>query len=292
MRRQAGAPPSKESTVRNALPIALVAMILGATLFLVACGNTSDSERSESWQASEQSAESASAAQDESAQTVETAGKQWVLLGDSLTDKTSKAETAYYDYAAADLECTIVNYGRCGTGYKAHGGDEPFFERVAFMEVADADCLTIFGSFNDLGKGFPLGTADDNTTDTVGGCMNLTIQALLGKNPNLTMGIATPTPWRTKDSYAADDPDADSALTKEECDEYVALLKEVAAKYELPVLDLYENSGLEPNDADARARYYTENGETENSGVHPSSEGHKLMYPQWRDFVTELLSRA
>ena len=88
------------------------------------------------------------------------------------------------------------------------------------------------------------------------------------------------------------DPDADSALTKEECDEYVALLKEVAAKYELPVLDLYENSGLEPNDADARARYYTENGKTENSGVHPSSEGHKLMYPQWRDFVTELLSRA
>lgn len=278
--------------MRNVLPIVLVATVLGAALFLVACGNADDSERSESQQASEQSTESTSTTQDEPAQTVETAGKQWVLLGDSLTEKTSKAKTAYYDYVADDLGCTIVNYGKCGTGYKAHGGDEPFYERVAFMEVADADCLTIFGSFNDLGKGFPLGTVDDNTTDTVGGCMNLTIQGLLDKNPNLTMGIATPTPWRTKDSYAADDPDADSALTKEECDEYVALLKEVAAKYELPVLDLYENSGLEPNNTDARAQHYTENGKTENSGVHPGSEGHKLMYPQWRDFVTELLARA
>ena len=211
------------------------------------------------------------------------------MLGDSLTEKTSMAKTAYYDYVAEDLGCEVVNYGKCGTGYKAHGGDEPYYERVPMMDVSDADCLTIFGSFNDIGKGFPLGTVDDETTDTVGGCMNLTIQALYEKNPRLKIGIVTPTPWRTQESYDPGEDGYDRAYTAEEHDTYVKLLKQLAKKYRLPVLDLYETYGIDPNREEARKLYYEEDGILDDAGVHPNSEGHRFMYPMWREFVKTLM---
>ncbi len=68
------------------------------------------------------------------------------------------------------------------------------------------------------------------------------------------------------------------------------LLKELADKYELQLLDLYKYSGLDPNDQDNKRLYY-ETGKYKDYGVHPNAAGHKLMAPLWKDFIIKLLLR-
>ena len=212
------------------------------------------------------------------------------MLGDSLTDNTFRAKKKYYDYVAQDLGCTVVNHGKVGTGYMTPTNGDAFHDRVDDIDVSDADCLTIFGSFNDLGKGYYLGSAYDETPDTIGGCMNLTIEKLKDKNPALRIGIVTPTPWRTNFSYNEDGSASFVTVSREDCDDYVELLKEVAKRHRLPVLDLYETCGLDPDDEQTRELFYTYNGKMDEGGVHPNSAGHKLMYPQWREFVKTLMA--
>ncbi len=217
--------------------------------------------------------------------------KTWVVLGDSLTDETYKPKKKYYDYVARDLGCTVVNYGRKGTGYMdpAQGGDS-FCDRVDNLDVSDVDCLTVFGSFNDLGKGYALGTAYDDGEYSIGGCMNVTIEKLVAKNPSLKIGIVTPTPWRTNFSINSDGTDSFGTVTRWDCDAYVELLKDVAKRHRLPVLDLYETYGLDPDNERVRELFYKHDGRVDENGVHPNSEGHKFMYPQWREFVKTLLA--
>ena len=215
--------------------------------------------------------------------------RTWAVLGDSLTDNTFRAKTKYYDYVAQDLGCVVVNYGKLGTGYMDPVGGDTFYNRVDQMDLADVDCLTIFGSFNDLGKGYSLGTEYDEGIDTIGGCMNLTIEKLIAKNPAMKIGIATPTPWRTNFSYTTEGEGSFSTITRYDCDAYVELLKDVAKRHRLPVLDLYETWGIDPDDEQMRQMYYVYNGKMDEGGVHPNSDGHKFMYPQWREFVESLL---
>ena len=217
------------------------------------------------------------------------ASKTWIIMGDSLSAKTFRADTAYYDYVQKDLRCKVINYGKNGIGYKESGQKEPFYEQVDEIDLSDGDCLTIFGSFNDIGKNFELGSSDDITEETIGGCMNLTIRKILASNPSLRVGIVTPTPWLTNFAFDPDGEQNFSGTSREECDAYVSLLIAVAEKYNLPVLDIYHEFELNPNDPDTREKYYVEN-EREDVGVHPNSEGHRIMYPLWKPFVEDLLS--
>ena len=217
------------------------------------------------------------------------ASKTWIIMGDSLSAKTFRADTAYYYYVQKDLRCKVINYGKNGIGYKESGQKEPFYEQVDEIDLSDGDCLTIFGSFNDIGKNFELGSSDDITEETIGGCMNLTIRKILASNPSLRVGIVTPTPWLTNFAFDPDGEQNFSGTSREECDAYVSLLIAVAEKYNLPVLDIYHEFELNPDDPDTRAQYYIENGH-EDVGVHPNSEGHRIMYPLWKPFVEDLLS--
>ena len=217
------------------------------------------------------------------------ASKTWIIMGDSLSAKTFRADTAYYDYVQKDLRCKVINYGKNAIGYKEPGLKKPFYEQVDEIDLSDGDCLTIFGSFNDIGKSFELGSSNDITEETIGGCMNLTIRKILTSNPYLRVGIVTPTPWLTNFTFDPDGTHNFSGTSREECDAYVSLLIAVAEKYNLPVLDLYHEFELNPDDPDTRAKYYVENGH-EDVGVHPNSEGHRIMYPLWKPFVEDLLS--
>ena len=215
--------------------------------------------------------------------------RTWAVLGDSLTAEGFKATKKYYDYVAEDLGCTVINYGVKGTGYMTPEAGDTFYNRVDSMDLTNVDCVTIFGSFNDLGKGYYLGSAYDETTDSIGGCMNITVEKLVAKNPSLKIGIVTPTPWRTNFSYTSDGKASFDTITRSDCDAYVALLKDVAKMHRLPVLDLYETYGLDPDDETVRDLYYVYNEKMDEGGVHPNKEGHRFMYPQWREFVKTLL---
>ena len=219
------------------------------------------------------------------------ASVKWILIGDSLTDKTMAAQVSYYDFVQKDFQCEVVNCGRSSTGYMIAPDYETFYERIDLIDFTDADVITIFGSFNDLGRGFEFGTAEDEGTDTIGGCMNRTIENIRQKAPDIKIGIATPTPWNLGEGYdSVKNSVVYWGVSKEECDHYVALLMEVAARNDVPVLDLYHAGLFDPNSDADRATYFNENG-IQDPGIHPNSMGHYLMAPLWKDFLLGLLGQ-
>lgn len=216
---------------------------------------------------------------------------KWIVVGDSITEKNPTAQISYYDFVAKDFGCEVVNYGRSATGYMVPGSHETFYERIDEIDFTDADVITLFGSFNDLGRGFAFGTAEDEGTDTIGGCMNRTIENIRAKAPDIKIGIATPTPWNLGAGYSsATDSMMDAGISKEEFDQYAALLMQVAQRHEIPVLDLYHAGLFNPDSAEDRAAYFNENG-LQDPGVHPNSMGHSLMAPLWKDFLLGLLGQ-
>ena len=63
--------------------------------------------------------------------------------------------------------------------------------------------------------------------------------------------------------------------------EYVDVIKEVAAYYGLPVLDLYIKSGMQPAVPIVKERLMPD-------GLHPSDEGHKILAQRVKGFLESL----
>lgn len=201
-------------------------------------------------------------------------GKKWVCVGDSLTEKNTRTSMNYHDYIANETGITVVNMGKSGSGYAARSAqNEAFYQRILNVPT-DADVITIFGSFNDIGK-LDIGSADDTATvTTIGGCINHTLDTLFNTYPLARVGIVTPTPWDTLNPYNyANHP-------------YVTLLKEIAAKRGIPCLDLFHTSGLRPWEEAYRAIAYSKD---DGSGTHPDENGHAIIAPQFREFLAKLI---
>ena len=61
-------------------------------------------------------------------------GVKWILIGDSLTDKTMAAQISYYDFVQKDFQCEVVNCGRSSTGYVIAPDYETFYQRIDLIE--------------------------------------------------------------------------------------------------------------------------------------------------------------
>ena len=201
--------------------------------------------------------------------------KKWVCVGDSLTEENARTTKHYFDYVQDYTNIAVVNMGVSGCGY-ARGAENniAFYQRITSCPT-DADVVTIFGSFNDLGAGIPMGEYTDTATTTIAGCINTTITNLQTLIPLVNLGIVAPTPWATTQP-------ADSGVAYN----YVELLKKICEHRSIPFLDLWRHSGLRPWDADFRAVAYTRD---EGSGTHPDENGHKLIAPKFEGFLESRL---
>ncbi len=250
-------------------------------------------------------------------------GLKWCAVGDSITEKNSRATKNYVDYIAEKTGIDAVNMGHSGTGYKRRFEDEKaFYQRVGNLpdksSVSDCDVVTIFGSFNDANylfkrdengdvikeNGKPvldmdlIGTAYDTGTDTLGGCINTTIDYVHEKMPKAKLGIITSVPMRSHNKVNNSGGDL----------EYNSLLQEICRIRNIPFYDLYTDSVLRPWEKSCREQYYTrdtmmvedENGnkslklEADGSvyyfGEHPDENGHKLVADQIEGFLEKLIS--
>ena len=63
--------------------------------------------------------------------------------------------------------------------------------------------------------------------------------------------------------------------------EYVNIIREVAEYYSLPVLDLYKNSGLQP-EVDVIKQMYVPD------GLHPNDLGHEIIARKLESFLKQL----
>lgn len=198
--------------------------------------------------------------------------KKWAVIGDSLTAYSFRTSCAYYDYIAGATGINLYNMGFSGSGYAK--GNDNFMTKISDVPL-DSDVITIFGSGNDGSAGLPLGTSTDSGTETLGGCINTTLDNLFAIMPVAQIGIITPTPW-------INNTPADNGWMEN----YSNLLVEICRLRSIPCLDLFHCSNLNPNSAAVRAAAYSRDG---GNGVHPNELGHKIIASRIRAFLETLV---
>ena len=205
-------------------------------------------------------------------------GKKWAAVGDSITEKNSKALKQYHDYIAESTGITVVNMGVSGTGYKQYEDtNNAFYQRILNVPT-DVDVVTIFGSGNDLSHA--LGDVTDTGTDTLCGCINTTIDNLYSVLPTVQVGIITPTPW------GGYNPVNDNNVMAQ----YSAKIVEICRLRGIPCLDLYHCSGMRPwDDAFCSSAYNMNSAGDDYDRVHPNSTGHAIFAPRIKAFLQSLI---
>lgn len=212
-------------------------------------------------------------------------GKKLVFLGDSITQGigTSDEKYIYWQRLGAAEECVVKGYGISGTriARQQRPGNEPHEEyfglRVPKMD-ADADVVVVFGGTNDYGHGdAALGKMSDRTDDTFYGAVHNLLLQLINKYP--TAQLVMMTPCHRDDENA--DYNAIGVRNVANLETYVNIIKEVAAYYGVPVLDLYRCSGLQPAVEELKKRYMPD-------GLHPSDAGHERIFRCLREFLKNL----
>ena len=216
-------------------------------------------------------------------------GLNWCAFGDSLTDKnTLKNEESgprnYVDFIQWSTGLNVTNLGKGGTGYMADNGyQQSFVDRISQIPT-DSNIITCFGSFNDASKAKEhIGTIDDDTKDTLYGCLNLFVTGVQNRCPDAVIGLITPTPWSTYNSV-----NGNSEFTEQ----YVESIINIGKKYGLPVLDLYHTSGLRPWDTTFKKKYFRDDtGDGIAEGVHPLQNAHrKYIAPQVENFIRTIVN--
>lgn len=202
------------------------------------------------------------------------AGKKIAVLGDSWSDTSNHTCTKrWHDWIAektgAVIQCAAVS----GTGYKCGTDNDNTvsnFMQQALTIDSDTDLVIIFGSGNDCGTGsktnFDFGTAKDKTADTLGGCMNITLDNIQSTAPNARILMLSPAPWINYDPWW-------EGATTGRMGVYTELMKNVAAYRGIRFKDMYHSSDMHPQNTDFKAAFYN------SDGVHPNDAGQKRMYP-------------
>lgn len=206
---------------------------------------------------------------------MEMLGQKIDFLGDSITEGVgvSRAENRFCDLLSSEYGILTVNHGISGTRiarqktpsvYPDH--DKDFISRVDDLD-GDADVIMVFGGTNDYGHGdAPMGTMGDRTPYTFYGALHTLYTALITRFPQALIVVMTPL-HRLNENALTDENGRRRAGTLRD---YVNAIREVAEYYSLPVLDLYKDSGMQPQVPVIQQMYVPD-------GLHPNDAGHEIL---------------
>ncbi len=210
------------------------------------------------------------------------------FLGDSITEGAAAScpENRYWNVLKREYGLAEARgYGIGGTRIAKQTTpscvaryDLDFCQRFAQMDD-DADVVVVFGGTNDYGHGdAPIGTMADRTPDTFYGALHYLYTGLINKYPTATIVVMTP--LHRLDEYnlrgEGNKPcDGEPLIT------YVNIIKEVAAYYSLPLLDLWAMGGMQPNVPVLREKFNPD-------GLHPNNAGHAKIAHRLAGFLKTL----
>ncbi len=206
------------------------------------------------------------------------------FLGDSITygHSASAKEKCYVSlFAAAHPEATVHNFGISGTCIAKHKAPVINMDFLNFETRIDdmpqhADLVCVFGGTNDYGRGdAPMGKFGDTTSDTFYGALRALSLALINKYPTARIVYFTPLHRSYKEALAVRD-DGEWTL-----DDYVRAIKENAAYFAQPVLDLNAISGIQPQVPILKERYTAD-------GLHPNDAGYEKLFRIVNKFIENL----
>lgn len=198
-----------------------------------------------------------------------------LFLGDSITQGVGASDYAhsYVQVVAKLTGMNVKNYGVGGTRIARQTQpsacpewDDDFITRALRMEK-QADLVCVFGGTNDYGHGFaPIGNIDDCTPDTFYGALNTLFSYLIRTYPKAYIFVLTPIHRINEQSPRGDGYKPATFGLKG----YADIIREVAEKYALPVLDLFATSGIYPDLQESREAYTSD-------GLHPNDAGHEKI---------------
>lgn len=164
---------------------------------------------------------------------------------------------------------TVRNYGIKGSriGVKADR-DDSFIERYERMD-RNADIVLVLGGVNDFNREVPLGVFGDTDVHTFHGAVNTLLRGLVRMYPHGEIVVMTP--CKTGGVPAKDLPafDTPNGLGLIEAD-YVEALRAECNRYGIPVIDLFNGSGISPLLPEHKPYYMPD-------GLHYSPAGYERL---------------
>ena len=216
-------------------------------------------------------------------------GKKWVAFGDSISAgfQLDDPDTQLYSQLIAkDLGLQLVSgsmHAMNSMGYTVTAGTAVGQHSMpAYVNAdknTDANLVTVFAGTNDFGRtvAMPLGTmADDANTESFYGRLKFTCDLLSAKYPNALVILVTPLPRHDCEDGTKGTVEPTKTLV-----DYADAIRQVAALYSFPVLDLTRESGMQMRSKAFRTAYMADN-------IHPNAAGHaKFIAPALERFILQ-----
>lgn len=207
--------------------------------------------------------------------------KKAIFLGDSITagqDPENNYENMvgyrYTDILKENFEFSqVINYGIGGTMISGNH-ENSFVNRYSNM-TNNADLIGIFGGTNDFYNNVAMGSIEDNDNTYFKCAFNNLLKGIIDKYPNKTIFVITP--MHRNDNSPDEIPNKQGLTLKN----YVDAEVEIANLYGIPVLNLYDNFELNPNNENDKKLYIPD-------GLHPNKEGMKILSNKITEFIKNL----
>jgi lysophospholipase L1-like esterase len=190
-------------------------------------------------------------------------GKKLNFLGDSITYGSGASHPFTY-YLQSVYGCTCQNYGIAGSTIQYDVNRNPMCVRYADMDD-DAEIVAVMGGTNDYWNNKPLGTMGDTSNTTFYGALDVLIQGMIAKYPSAFFYMVTPPHGDNGGNF-----DGSTKSNSGSMQDIANAVKEVAEKYSIPVLDLFNKGGFYPSIAAQKTLYYSD-------GVHLNTNGQKKL---------------
>lgn len=219
-------------------------------------------------------------------------GKIMAFLGDSITEGAGVVdiENCRYDNRIAKEHKVkkVYNYGIGGTriAHQTKPSEKPRYDLCfcgrAYNISKDAEIIVVYGGVNDYIHGdAPFGTWEDSTPVSFLGGVTFLMNLLKTEYPDAKVVFMTPAHCDFKGTSDAEPSPRPIKTDARPLREYVEGIKAKGKELGIPVLDMFENLGLDPNDEEVKAKYTKD-------GLHYNDEGHAYIAAALGKFLSDL----
>lgn len=224
---------------------------------------------------------------------MELKGKIIDFLGDSITEGvgvTDRANNRYDNILKKNCGLAATyNYGIGGTrlAHQQKPSAKPRHDLCfcgrAYDLNKDADIIVVYGGINDYVHGdAPFGQLGDTTPATFCGGVYFLMNLLRTEYPGKTVVFMT----SARLCYDGMDGSAPSVRPQKapgakDLFAHIDAVKQTAARFEIPVLDLYEKLGIDPTKPEDKQKYTVD-------GLHFNDAGHAVIAARLQEFLEAL----
>ncbi len=212
---------------------------------------------------------------------MELKNKKIACLGDSITEGLPDVAFNYVHYLEELSGAEVMNFGVSATRiatrlvpHEIESRNESFLLRAEKM-TGKYDVILIFGGTNDcsaMTKPTPIGDISSTDEYEFYGALKILYNKVILAHPEATVVVVTPLHRENEKSYGIEDL---------ELVDYVKAIREIASWYSLPVIDLWNNSGIQAQNVEIMKLYLRD-------GLHPTQMGAKRIAERIYGFLKSL----